>query len=214
MTIPVEELKRQLVDQANSVPPVDGDIRQAVHRRYRRRRRVRVGTVVTAVGVLGTMVVLSVSDISSGNVVHVENPAGSGTTRPTTPGMVASTVPLPPGVLSRAAVLARFQPLRPGLTVSAKLVTSAALTQADPELTECQVRGCPPGQYVWLILEQGPSGTFPQSVPPGVTLAPGAGAWALVPVNASTGIARGDTEIGGAGQLGTSAWGKLRDLDS
>lgn len=123
---------------------------------------------------------------------------------------------LAPGVLSRAAILARFPPIRPGITVEAKLVTLASLAQADSDLTQCESRGCAPGQLVWLVLEQGPPGSFPHSEtavgPAGGTETPGADAWALFPVNAETGIGRGDSEIGAEGQLADSAWGKLSDL--
>ena len=120
-------------------------------------------------------------------------------------------------MLSRAAILVRFPPSRPEITVEAKLVTLASLTQVDPDLTQCETRGCPPDQLVWLVLEQGPPGSFshsetaPATEPPG-TQPPDADAWALFPINAETGIGRGDSEIGAEGQLADSAWGKLGDL--
>lgn len=119
---------------------------------------------------------------------------------------------LPPGVLPRAEILARYAG-RPGVTVSAKLVSLADLAAAsNDELTQCQFRGCKPGALVWLVLEQGPPGSFPHSVPPGYVEPPGADAWMLIPVDATTGRARGDAEIGNVGELGRSVWHRLSDL--
>lgn len=121
---------------------------------------------------------------------------------------------LPSGVLPRSVILDRYASARPGVTTEAKLVTLAQLAAAsNGELTQCQFRGCPPGAYVWLVLQEGPPGSFPHSQPPGVHQPPGADAWSLLPVDATTGIARGDTEIGATGQLDSSPWGRLDDLD-
>ncbi len=82
----------------------------------------------------------------------------------------------------------------------------------DGELTQCQFRGCPPGTYVWLVLQQGPPGSFPHPEPLGLHQPPGADAWSLSPIDATTGVARGDTEIGAAGLLRSSPWWQLHDL--
>lgn len=121
---------------------------------------------------------------------------------------------LPPGVLPLPVILARYASARPGVTTKAKLVTLAQLaTASNGELTQCRVRGCPPGSYVWLVLQQGPPGTFTHSEPPGLHhQPPGADSWSLSPVDATTGVARGDTEIGAAGQLRSSPWRQLKDL--
>lgn len=120
---------------------------------------------------------------------------------------------LPPGVLPRSVILAQDASTRPGVTTEAKLVSLAQLAAvSQDELTQCQYRGCPPGAYVWLVLQEGPPGSFPHSEPPGAHQAPGADAWMLEPVDAATGVPRGDLEIGSVGQLGSSAWGQLKDL--
>lgn len=130
-------------------------------------------------------------------------------------GISATTVSaLPPGVIPRAEILARYASGRPGVTTEAKLVSLADLASAsDGELTQCAFRGCQPGQLVWLVLEEGPPGSFPHSTPPGYHAPRGADAWVLFPVDATTGQARGDTEIGGLGQLASSPWRRLTDLD-
>ena len=214
--ISADELRRQLSDLADSVPPGHGDSRRAVRRRYRKRRLAQGAAAATTVAALGTVAAFAVAAGQGGQVVRVDAPANAkGKTSTSTIGASsASTVTLPPGVMGRSAILARYPPSRPGTTVQAKLVTVDSLAQADPELTQCQIRGCAPGQYVWLVLLQGPPGSFPHPGLAAVTLPAGADAWVLIPVNAGTGIARGDSEIGGQGQLATSAWGKLRDLDS
>lgn len=126
--------------------------------------------------------------------------------------VVTTMSQLPPGVMPRAAILARYAG-RPNVTVSAKLVSLTELASAsNDELTQCQFRGCKPGALVWLVLEQGPPGSFPHSVPPGYVEPPGADAWALIPVDATTGQPRGDAEIGNTGELATSVWGRLGDL--
>jgi hypothetical protein len=125
-----------------------------------------------------------------------------------------TTVGLPPRVKSRSVILRRYGPTRPGITIQAKLVKLASLAKADPSLTQCEFRGCTPGQHVWLILEQGPPGTFDHSRPSSVTVSPQADAWLLFPVDAVTGASRGDDEIGDQGQVSQSAWGKLGDLDA
>jgi hypothetical protein len=122
-------------------------------------------------------------------------------------------VTLSAGVLSRSAVLARYAPVRRGIAVQAKLVTLTSLANVDPALTQCEYRGCAPGQYVWLVLLQGAPGSFPHSEPAGAPVPPLADAWTLFPVDAVTGGGRGDSEIGAEGQLSSSAWGKLSDLD-
>lgn len=212
----LDELRRQLADLADSVPPPGADTRRAVRRRYRRRRLARGGAAVTTLAALGMAVALAVNAGHAGQTVHVETPAHTGGQNggATVGSSSNPTVTLPPGVIARSAILARYPPPRPGITVHAKLVTVASLAQVDPGLTQCPVRGCAPGQYVWLVLEQGPPGSFPHSGPAGVTLPAGADAWTLFPVNAVTGAARGDREIGSDSQLASSAWAKLSDLDS
>jgi hypothetical protein len=123
-----------------------------------------------------------------------------------------TSMSLPPKVLSRSVILNRYTPTRPGITIQAKLVTVASLAQADPSLTECEFERCASGQYVWLILEQGPPGSFSHSRPASVTVSPQADAWILFPVDAVTGASRGDFEVGDQGQVSTSAWGHLGDL--
>ena len=102
-------------------------------------------------------------------------------------------------------VLRRYAPARPGITIQAKLVTLASLTRFDPDLTQCEFRACSPGDYVWLVLEQGPPGSFQHSEPSGVVESPQADAWTLFPVDAVTGAGSGDGEIGALGQLPDSA---------
>jgi hypothetical protein len=126
----------------------------------------------------------------------------------------AKTAGLPPRVLSRSVILRRYGPARPGIAIQAKLVKLASLAKADPSLTQCEFRGCTAGQYVWLILEQGPPGSFDHSRPSSVTVSPQADAWLLFPVDAVTGASRGDDEIGDPGQVSQSAWGKLGDPDA
>jgi hypothetical protein len=102
------------------------------------------------------------------------------------------------------------------VTTEAKLVSLADLDAAsEGELTQCQFHGCPPGALVWLVLQQGPPGTFPHSGPSQLTNQESAGANArtLFPVDATTGQSRGDSEVGALGQLSSSPWGQLRDLD-
>jgi hypothetical protein len=208
-----EELSRQLADLADAVPPIAGSPRQLVRRRHQRRRRSRAAAVAV-VAVLGTVLAVSLDAGRNTEPVHVTSPAHpSGTTTASSPEVTsASTVSLPPGVLTRSAILARYPAPHPGITVQAKLVTLASLAQADPELTQCQSRGCAASQYVWLILMHGAPGSFAQSLPPGVMLPADAGAWSLFPVNAVTGVGRGDSETGG-GSLANTAWDKLSDLD-
>lgn len=209
--IPLDQLRRDLVQLADAVPPASGDARQAVRHRYRRRRLIHAASSAIVVAVVAATATLAVADQRRPQTVQVTSPGGEATA--TTSAPPTTTPTLPPGVLARSAILARYPPPQPGVSVSAKLVTLASLAQVDPELTQCEARGCPPGAYVWLVLEQGPPGSFPQSVPVGVTLAPGADAWTLFPVNATTGVARGDSEIGGDSGLANSAWARLSDLD-
>ena len=130
-----------------------------------------------------------------------------------TGNLPARPVALPPGVIPASAILARYSSARPGVTTGAKLVSLAQLAVVSKgELTQCAFRGCPSGAYVWLVLQDGPPGTFTFSTAPGAHLPSGAGAWSLFPVNATTGVARGDVEIGVAGRLGTSPWGQLTAL--
>lgn len=124
---------------------------------------------------------------------------------------------LPTGVLPRSTILAHYRTTRPGVTTEAKLVSLADLEAAsDGELTQCQFRGCPPGAWVWLILQNGPPGAFSASTDglPGVRPSGGAAAWSLFPVDASTGQGRGDSELGPLAQLRSSPWGQLRDMDA
>ena len=131
---------------------------------------------------------------------------------------VAASSPfaLPAGVDRRATILARYRSTRPGVTTEVKLVSLAALDSASKgELTQCQYRGCPPGALVWLVLQIGPPGTFANNM--GMH-APSAidesFAWSLGPVDASTGLSRGDSESGPLSGLRSSPWGQLRDLDA
>lgn len=132
---------------------------------------------------------------------------------PSSPGtQVVTTSPpvLPPGVLSRSAILARYRSTRPGVTTEAKLVSLAKLEAVSKDdLTQCSYRGCPPGSLVWLILQTGSPGTFPST---GLIATP-PHTWSLFPVNATTGQGRGDAELG-QGQLASSPWSELQDLDA
>ncbi len=163
--------------------------------------------------------VVSVSALSLG-AAAASGASGSGPIRATSLSTVARTTPpdspepnLPPGVLPRSAILAKYKPQRPGVIVEAKLVTLVGLNAADPELAQCSVRSCQPGQLVWLLLEKGPPGSFPHSVAFGAHPSPGADAWLLFPVDAGTGLGLGDSEIGNDNDLWQSAWVKVSGLD-
>ena len=79
----------------------------------------------------------------------------------------------------------------------------------------CQVRKCPAGALVWLVLQTGSPGTFASDMGLYATQpSDGADAWSLAPIDATTGQARGDNEAGALGQLASSPWGQLRDLDA
>ena len=128
----------------------------------------------------------------------------------------SSPVALPAGVVPRATILARYRSTRPGVTTAVKLVSLTALDSAsNGELAQCQYRGCTPGALVWLVLQNGPPGTFANNM--GLH-APSAKdesfAWSLSPVDASTGVPRGDSESGPLSGLRSSPWGQLRDLDA
>ena len=120
---------------------------------------------------------------------------------------------MPSGVISRADILSRFASVRPGVSTQVKLVRLADLAKAsDDSLTQCQVRGCPPGALVWLVLMSGPPGSFGHGVPAGYTPPADDGAWSLVPVDATTGQGRGDSQIGGLSNFHSSPWTSLTDL--
>ena len=128
----------------------------------------------------------------------------------------ASSSRLPAGVVARATILARYRSTRPGVTTEVKLVSLAALDRAShDELTQCRFRGCPPGALVWLVLQKGRPGTFANNM--GVH-APSSEdesfAWSLGPIDASTGLPRGDSESGPLSGLQSSPWGQLRALDA
>ncbi len=127
-----------------------------------------------------------------------------------TPTTTSTT--LPAGVMTRSAILAKYASTQAGHTVEAKLVSLSALTAVEQELTQCQFRGCPAGALVWLVLDQGPPGSGGLSSSPGhtVTTKPG-NAWSVGPVDATTGVGRGDSESG-SGAL-PAAWTQLPDLD-
>jgi hypothetical protein len=119
---------------------------------------------------------------------------------------------LPAGVLPRSTILARYATKRSGISVRAKLVSLAALNAVDPNLAQCDVEARHSGQLVWLVLQDGPPGSFLHSYPLGVSPPPGAMAWSMFPVNAVSGASRNVSEIGNVGNLSTSAW-RLKDLD-
>jgi len=142
-------------------------------------------------------------------------PTGSAAgTRSTT--STTGTVRLPAGVLPRTVILRRYRSARPGVVTEAKLVSLADLDRVSGgELTQCASRGCPPGALVWLVLQHGPPGSMPADSGPNLAVA-NAGrsdSWSLAPVDAATGIARGDSEQGPPDQLADSPWGRLTDLD-
>lgn len=105
------------------------------------------------------------------------------------------------------------------MTVEAKLVSLASLTHVDPDLTQCEVRGCAPGQLVWMILYEAPDNRFVAEHSTAVAVS---GATSTSPpegpsfetflVNADSGVGRGDSEAG-AGQVPTY-WSSLFDLAS
>ena len=123
------------------------------------------------------------------------------------------------GSLSRRAILTRYAPTELGVTVEAKLVSLASLTPVDPDLTQCEVRGCAPGQLVWMILYEAPDNRF---VAEHSTATAVSGATSTSPlegpsfetflVNADSGVGRGDSEAG-AGHMPTY-WSSLFDLAS
>ena len=123
---------------------------------------------------------------------------------------------LPSGLFTRSTILTRYRSTRPGVTTQAKLVSLADLdTASKGELTQCQFRMCSAGALVWLVLQKGPPGTFDSEMGLHATQLPnGADAWSLAPIDATTGQARGDSEVGALGQLASSPWGQLRDLDA
>ena len=171
-------------------------------------------------GAWGAVAVVASLSVVAAATSACNAPAASPRSSPSTAAVhqVVTTSPadIPPGVLPRSAILARFQNTRPGVTTEAKLVSLADLAAASKgELTQCQFRGCPPGALVWLVLQQGPPGTFPDSGPRQLTNQESAvaDAWSLFPVDATTGQSRGDSEVGALGQLSSSPWGQLRDLD-
>jgi len=121
-----------------------------------------------------------------------------------------------PGLVSRSTILTRYRSTRLGVATEAKLVSLADLDAASKgELTQCQFRKCPAGALVWLVLQKGSPGTFVSDLGVRASQSPaGAGAWSLAPVDATTGQARGDSEVGALGQLASSPWGQLRDVDA
>jgi hypothetical protein len=133
------------------------------------------------------------------------------TTHSSTTMSVSRTVSPPPGILSRAAILTRYPAPGPGVWAETKLVSLAALTADDSDLTQCESRGCEPGQLVWLIMYRSPDNRFAQSsmglqaspVPQGPS-------FSMFPVNAMTGVGRGDS-VSGPGAA-PSYWGKVIDL--
>ena len=121
----------------------------------------------------------------------------------------------PTGVLPRSTILDRFRSSRPGVITEAKLFTLSALaTSSKDELTQCQFRGCPSGELVWLVLQKGSPGSFANDTGPDlhVSEASQSAAWSLYPIDANTGVGRGDSEVGALGQLHSSPWGQLPDL--
>jgi len=131
---------------------------------------------------------------------------------------VAASSParLPAGIVPRATVLARYRSSLPGVTTEVKLVSLAGLDNASKgELAQCQYRGCTHGALVWLVLQKGPPGAFANNM--GLR-APSnrkeSFAWSLGPVDASTGLPRGDSESGLLSGLRSSPWGQLRDLEA
>lgn len=121
------------------------------------------------------------------------------------------------GSLSRGAILTRYAPTELGETVEAKLVSLASLTHVDPDLTQCEVRGCAPGQLVWMILYEAPDNRFIVEQP-GPTMGatskspPEGPSFATFLVNADSGVGRGDSETG-AGHA-PIYWSSLFDLAS
>jgi hypothetical protein len=90
--------------------------------------------------------------------------------------------------------------------VVTKLVRLGDLARADPDITQCQARGCAPGQVVWLVLVKGDlglseGGPARRSVPL---------SWRLLVLNASTGASRGDFEEGPGDP--PSSFDRLTDL--
>jgi len=105
------------------------------------------------------------------------------------------------------------------VTVEAKLVSLASLTHVDPDLTQCEVRGCAPGQLVWMILYEAPDNRFVAEHPTAVAVSgatstspPEGPSFETFPVNADSGVGRGDSEAG-PGHAPTY-WSSLFDLAS
>ncbi|MGH9067715.1 MAG: hypothetical protein ACRD0J_09540, partial [Acidimicrobiales bacterium] len=123
---------------------------------------------------------------------------------------------LPPGAVPRSKVLARYAHLHGVTKVSAKLVRVTTLQGVDPGLVQCTIRACVPGLVVWLVLAQGPPGTFqfasggPAPLPgqPPPTTHPGS-AWRLLVASAATGRASGSEMDSGPVP---SFWAGLPDL--
>jgi len=142
-----------------------------------------------------------------------------GVDAPSTAASVSSRASVPPEVLSRQTILARYAPTGTGVTVEFKLVSLASLTNLDPGLTQCEVRGCAPGQVVWMILYEASDNRFVAEhstavAMPGVssTSPPQGPSFETFLVDADSGVGRGDSEAG-AGNA-PIYWSSLVDLAS
>ncbi len=102
----------------------------------------------------------------------------------------------------------------PHIRVEAKLVTLASVAAIDPNFAECFSELCGHGELVWLVLQDGPPYSFPHPTPSNYRFPPGFATWRLSLVDAASGVPRNVSEVGNAGDLSSSPWGRLKGLTS
>ncbi|MGH9082343.1 MAG: hypothetical protein ACRDY3_02280 [Acidimicrobiales bacterium] len=80
-----------------------------------------------------------------------------------------------------------------------------------PEPRDPMVHVTASTEYVWLVLREGPPGSFPHSQPAGYSAPPDADAWMLMQVDAITGQLVGRS-IGQLGHPVGPSWDLVQDL--